>query len=270
MKALFFIPATKLSKISHIKNIGVNEIIIDLEDAVSLSDLNLVLEELLLLEDKSCFVRVPVIKNECIDLEIITKLYEAGFNRFMLPKLDSYNDFKEVASNINFELESIILLIENPKILHELPVILENYSDFLYGVCLGSHDYISEIGGEYSLANLEYPRQMILTYARIYDILAIDIASMDIDDVNCFEQETLDGFKKGYDAKLLIHPLQLSSFKELVFYTQAEYDWAMKVIYELKKTDGIENFGPVVIDGKIVERPHIKKAKSILNWFNNR
>lgn len=270
MQSLFFIPATKLSKISHIKDIGVNEIIIDLEDAVSLSDLSRVLEELLLLEDKSCFVRVPVINNDSVDLEILSMLNQAGFEKFMLPKLGSYNHFKEIAKGVGFATKSIILLVENPKILYEVPKILEDHSDLFYGICLGSHDYISEIGGEYSLENLGYPRQLILNYARIYDIMAIDIASMDINDIENFEKEVIDGFKKGYDAKLLIHPKQLNHFKEIQLYNNADHDWAVKVISALNETDSIENFGPVVIDGKIVERPHIKKAKSILDWFKNR
>lgn len=268
MKSFFFIPASKLSKISSIREEGVYEIVIDLEDAISSRELNLFLEDIILLQDRSYFIRVPVIKDNKVNFEIINKLIVSGFKKFMLPKLSTFKHFNELSSNIKFPPKSIIILIENPKLLFDIPKLLEEYSNIIFGICLGSHDYIAEIGGLYTLNNLEYPRQLILNYARMFNIMAIDIASMDISNFDDFEKEVIDGFNKGYDAKLLIHPKQLMRFKNLKFYSAEDYNWAIKVITALNKTDIVENFTPVVINGKIVERPHIKRAKLILEWFN--
>lgn len=271
MLTYFFVPATKLSKISNILSYRVDEIVIDLEDGVASTDLCHVLYELMLTDKYIChFVRVPVVVGGEIDLNIILKLYEAGFRKFMLPKIRSYNNFRNIFEQVSFLPNSIILLIESPSLLFDMAHIIRDFSEYLYGICLGSHDYISETGGVYCLANLEYPRQLILNYARIADILAIDIASMEIDAIDVFESETIDGFKKGYDAKLLIHPTQLAHFNELQFYSKEEFVWAKKVKDVFDKRGSNENFSPIIIEGKVVERPHLRRAKAILKWFDIR
>lgn len=270
MQPYFFVPATKLHKIPSVLELGVDKIIIDLEDAVSFADTPKVLENLRLKPElKKHFVRVPVINvhTNQMDFSIIQRLKSAGFDKFMLPKLRTFHQFKALAEKIEFAPHSLILLVENPRLLIETPLILKEYPDLFHGSCIGSHDYISETGGLYNLANLEYPRQLILNYARMFEISAIDIASMELNDLVNFENEVMDGFHKGYDAKLLIHPKQLHFFNQIKFYTLDDFDWAVKVHAALLAVNGMENFSPVIIDGIVVERPHLKRAAKIAKWF---
>jgi citrate lyase subunit beta / citryl-CoA lyase len=273
MQPYFFVPATKLHKIPSVLEMGVYKIIIDLEDAVSFSDTHKVLEDLLLKPELSeHFVRVPVINvyTSQIDTSILRKLKSAGFGNFMLPKLRSFQQFQSLSEEIDFAPNSLVLLIENPSILYELPLILKKYKHLFHGICMGSHDYIAETGALYNMANLEYPRQLILNHARMAEVSAIDIASMEIRNMEDFMVEVFDGFNKGYDAKLLIHPNQLRIFNQIEFYNTQEYDWAKKVLIELSAIGGIEFFRPVVIDGSVVERPHLKRAEKIENWFKKK
>jgi len=273
MQIYFFVPATKLHKIPSVLDLGVDKIIIDLEDAVSFSDGPQVLEGLLFKPElNEHFIRVPVInvQSKKLDFSVIRKLISAGFTNFMLPKLQSFKQFKTLSEEVNLASYSIILLVENPRLLMETPMILNEFPDLFHGICLGSHDYISETGGLHNLTNLEHPRYLILNYARMADILAIDIASMELNDRANLENEILDGFNKGYDAKLIIHPWQLHLFNQIQFYSIEDFDWAKKVLNALSMINGIENFNPVVINGSIVERPHLKRAEKIINWFKNK
>jgi len=93
---------------------------------------------------------------------------------------------------------------------------------------------------------------------------------MELNDMASFENEILDGFQKGYDAKLIIHPKQQQFINEIQFYSIEDFDWAKKVLNALSMINGIENFNPVVINGSIVERPHLKRAEKIINWFKNK
>jgi len=273
MEAYFFVPASKLQKISTIKNIEVENIIIDLEDAISYSEISRYLNDLLLKPElKKHFIRVPIINLQTtrIDLSILQKLQSSGFEKFMLPKLTSIHQFEKLIEKFAFKTHSLILLIENPKMLFEAPLILKEYPNLFHGISLGSHDYIAETGGSYNIENLELPRQLILNYARIAKILAIDIASMQINDLENLKTEIFDGFFKGFDAKLLIHPKQLNFFKQIQFYDAKEYEWAKKVLKELSLVKSIEDFKPVVIDGAAVERAHLKRAHKIVNWFEKK
>lgn len=273
MQTYFFVPATKLHKIPSVLDLGVDKIIIDLEDAVSFSAGPEVLDSLLQKPYlKNHLIRVPVInvRTEKLDLTVIKKLISAGFTNFMLPKLQSLQQFKVLAKEVNFAKKSVILLVENPRLLIEAPMILNEFPDLFHGICMGSHDYISETGGLHNLINLEYPRHLILNYARMVDILAIDIASMELNDMASFENEILDGFQKGYDAKLIIHPKQQQFINQIQFYSKEDLDWANKVMIALSDANGIDNFSPVVIDGTVVERPHLKRAEKIIEWYNKR
>ena len=273
MQTYFFVPATKMHKIPSVLDLGVDRIIIDLEDAVSFSDGPQVLEGLLLKPElNEHFIRVPIInvQSNNLDFTAIRKLISVGFTNFMLPKLQSFQQFKALAEEVNLAKKSVILLVENPRLLIETPMILNEFPDLFHGICMGSHDYISETGGLHNLINLEYPRHLILNYARMADILAIDIASMELNDMASFENEILDGFQKGYDAKLLIHPNQLHFFNQIQFYSREDSNWAKKVFAALSAVNGIENFSPIIIDGTVVERPHLKRAEKIMKWFAQR
>jgi hypothetical protein len=38
----------------------------------------------------------------------------------------------------------------------------------------------------------------------------------------------------------------------------------------LSDANGIDNFSPVVIDGTVVERPHLKRAEKIIEWHKKK
>lgn len=132
---------------------------------------------------------------------------------------------------------------------------------------MGSHDFMSEVGGEHTLENLQVVRQQLLYLARMCSIEAIDIASMELENKSSFTGELLDGFKKGYDAKFFIHPWQLNVFKQLKLYTEKDYSWASKILETLKEVGTANEFNPIVIDGQIIERPHLNKAKKIIKYY---
>ncbi|MBA4745331.1 MAG: hypothetical protein H2058_08735 [Muricauda sp.] len=270
MQSFFFIPANKLHKIAHIKEKGATEIVIDLEDAVKTSEKNNLLERILKYpnEDiRNCFFRVPLMDSKGnFDFKIFDRLLENGFTRFVFPKLTGFNDFELCLKRTKSTLK-VILLIETPRLYMESFNHISNYHQHVYGLALGSHDFISAIQAKHTLQNLEVLRQQILYFSKAYDILAIDIASMNIMDGESFREELMDGFDKGYDGKFIIHPNQLEIVNGTKFYSDLEYEWALQVEQKLNKHGGANEFDPILINGKVVEKPHIKLAIRIINEF---
>lgn len=272
MESYFFVPGTRLHKIQDIKNLGVTDIIIDLEDAVKFSE-RLDLLNNLIKDDslRQCYVRVPLYDDEeKLDVSLLKKLIESGFTKFVFPKIEGKKHFKEIVKGLNSDVIKIIILVETSRFFLEIKDVLFDYKEFLTGLGIGSHDLMAEIGGVHNLQNLEFLRQHLLLYARSVNVLAIDIASMELKNKTDFQNEILDGVKKGYDAKFYIHPWQLEQLKELNLYSKDEFEWAKRIKKELSKVLNEKEFSPTVIEGQIIERPHLKKVNRILKYYESK
>lgn len=272
MKDYFFIPGSKLHKLEYIKTFDV-QVIIDLEDAVKASERDDILNKLYENSSlyKSYYIRIPLYdQSEDINLKILHKLLESGFYKFIFPKLKSASDYKLILKKVESKNLHVILLVETSRFFLELENAISFNSDVIKGLALGSHDFMSEIGGEHSLKNLEYPRVHLLYLARMINAEAIDIASMELSDEESFKNELIDGVKKGYDGKFYIHPWQLKCKQSLDLYSPQEYSWAKKVVNSLKKVGRKEEFNPIIIDNQIIERPHLNKAKKIIEYYETK
>lgn len=269
MDSYFFIPGNKLHKIEAIKALQVAEIIIDMEDAVKESSRVEILKNLVANDDlKQHYIRIPLYSfDEKIDLRTLQELLNAGFQKFIFPKLNSLADFEIVLDSFKSKEIKIILLVETPLFFLQVQEVLTKYKNYFSGIGIGSHDFMSVIGGIHNLKNIEYIRQHILYLARAFDITAIDIASMELNDKESFEHEIIDGFQKGYEAKFFIHPWQIEVHRGINFYNAEDHKWALLIKDELDKVGNPNEFNPVVINGQIIERPHLNKMKKILKHY---
>lgn len=271
MQTFFFVPGTRLHKITDIQKAGVDQIIIDLEDAVKVSERTEIVQQL---KDnpqlRQFFIRLPLYDaDDKLELNFLKELYKAGFTKFVFPKLQNVKDFYKIKTQ-GFARIQVIVLIESPRMLLEMPQLLIEENPSLYGIGMGSHDFMAEVGGVHHLKNLEYARQQILYLARMGNLIAIDIASMELKDENLFVEEVKDGVDKGYDAKFLIHPWQLKILQSISLYSQEEYEWALKVKTIYDQAGNAGEFNPVILEGQIIERPHLAKAFKILKYYESK
>ena len=275
MKSYFFIPATRLHKLEQIAASGVHEIIIDLEDAVTDAQRPALIQQLSQLPDrwKSCWLRIPLRANwsDQPDWSIARQLLKMGFHRLVLPKLNSADEWNEfLVQTLAPEEFRGILLIEHPRLLIDLHKILEGiHADKIEGVGLGSHDLMNFIGAQHEPEQLRFPRIQCLYLAKSFGKYAIDIASMNLSDEESFAEEVRDGFRHGYDAKFVIHPAQWQWMQKALEVQPDELRWARKVIAALPKNTVGKDAEPFVLEGEIIEKPHIEKAMNILKKHND-
>lgn len=272
MESYFFIPGTRLHKIEDIQNLNISQIIIDLEDAVKFSERRQIIEALKSNSDyKNFYIRIPLYdETEKIETSFFRELYGNGFRKFVFPKLQKASDFDIIISEKEYSNLQVILLVETSRFFLEAKETLLKYEKIFSGIGMGSHDFMSEVGGLHNLKNLEYVRLQLLYLARMINIKAIDIASMELKKETLLKEEIIDGFNKGYDAKFFIHPWQIRILKSVLLYSEEELSWALKVQEELKKVDSKAEFNPVVIDGQIIERPHLNKVKKIIRYYETK
>ena len=271
MESYFFVPASKITKIQDLRRLRIEEFIIDFEDAIKASQRNSFFSALNDLEkSKDFYLRVPLhslSRPDKLDLAFIGKFIEQGYTKFVFPKISSIDQLEEVFRTLKLETLKIVLLVETPRLYLELQSTIFNYQKSLTGIGLGSHDFMSMVGGKHTLKNLEVVRQNILYLAKSCNITSIDIASMNINDEESFIKEVTNGFNKGYDAKFIIHPKQFQTINSIQFYSEDEYNQALRIEEALSKLENKKEFNPIVLDGKIIEQPHINRAKQILKNY---
>src|SRR6185295_3321331 len=85
----------------------------------------------------------------------------------------------------------------------------------------------------------------------------------DIDDVPGLRAECDQARDMGFDGKTLIHPSQIAMANEVFSPSEAEIDWARKVVAAFKAPDNI-NKGVILLGGRMVERLHERMAKRTL------
>lgn len=270
MQSYFFLPANRLNKIHDIQKMNIDYLIIDLEDSIKNSERMMYINHLQdLYISSKIYIRVPLYSlDDNLELEFYTQLKNTGYNNFVFPKLKNQIDFEILFENVSLD-ENIILLVERPLFLIELKEILQKNHTKLKGIGLGSHDLMNFIGSEHSLTSLEYYRNYLLLLAKAFDLIAFDIASMELNDPSLMEKEILNGFKKGFDAKFYIHPWQIEIKDNIQFFTNKDLLWAKKIYKELLKVKSLEEFNPIVVDGQIIEKPHLNKVFAIIKYFKN-
>lgn len=276
MLSYFFIPANKLENIEFIKSLGVDEIIIDFEDAILETDQPKFLSSLHTIVGMHQFwFRIPLKNSQTgdkLELGLFLEVLRLGARKIVLPKLSSREEFAAIVQKIDKIHDcKFILLIEHPRMLAELGLILQDQklSKFITGIGLGSHDLMTAINSEHSEAQLYYPRMQVLYLSKGYNKLAIDIASMSISNEGNFNSELLFGYQYGFDAKFLIHPNQSTWFGNYDQYKVSQLNWAKKILANLPTENKGKEIEPFVIDGVVVEKAHVEKALNIIKQFKN-
>ncbi|MBF8964214.1 hypothetical protein I0P70_13245 [Pontibacter sp. FD36] len=267
MKSYFFIPGTLYNNVSKVKAQLVDEVIIDLEDAVKGSEREKIINTLCNASDsRKYWLRVPLRESfeQEVDTNFLSLFMRNGFSKMVLPKLKSEEELKKVLNICKADVE-LVVLIEHPRLLIEIEsFLLATHDIHIRSIGLGSHDLMSMMGAKHALSNLEYPRQKLLYTAKSVGIEAIDIASMELQRKDIFLEELKDGFEKGFDGKFLIHPWQLELFNNYTYYSEKDVEWATQVLKAYKLSGGSREFSPIVINDEVIERPHLNRARAII------
>ena len=275
LKSYFFIPANRVDFINKIDRIKADYLIFDLEDSINDSIYYECVENLRSFKKRSnYFIRTKFFENKRFISKNIDDSIKLGFFNFVIPKLDEISQIVEIEEFMvknfknDFEKYSFILLVESPKALMFLKEILLKTKLNIVALALGSHDYCRNIGMKHNLENLDFARQFVLNIARAFNLVAIDIASMQVSKLQYFEKEAMSAFEMGYEAKFILHPEQLKVLKNLVYYNKLEIKEAKEVLKIVEETN-VEKFTVIKVGPKLYEKPHLKRFSDIIEWSEN-
>jgi citrate lyase subunit beta / citryl-CoA lyase len=138
----------------------------------------------------------------------------------------------------------------------------------LAGLMWGAEDLSASLGATEKAVDgifhspYRLARDLCLMAAAAAEVAAIDTVYTDIDNLAGLEAETRTARRDGFSAKALIHPKHVDIVNKAFEPTEAERDWARKVIAAFADNP---DAGTLRLEGMMIDKPHLRAAKKILN-----
>lgn len=234
-------------------------VILDLEDGVAAKDREAARKALIdtPLDPERTVVRVnPVTTDDHrLDLEALDA---TKYTKVMLAKTESAEQVASLAPR------EVVVLVETP--LGALTVTAAASCDNAFAVMWGAEDLFAATGGtanrwpDGSYRDVaQHVRSQSLLAAKAYGRLALDSVYLDIKDLDGLRAESDDAVAVGFDAKVAIHPTQVSVIRSAYAPTEEQIDWARRVLETARTERGVFQF-----EGQMVDMPVLRRAERIV------
>ena len=265
-QAFLFVPANRPDRFAKSLATRAHAVIVDLEDAVPLSEKDVARDAIrreltpwLLQYPERIVVRVNACGTPFLedDLHLMDEL---GIRHIMLPKAESPEQLSSVVDALSFT-PLLIPMIESARGVDQVKAIAAHRNTLR--LSLGNIDLQFSFGMQCGPDELELLpiRHQVLLASRLAEISApIDGVTVQIDSQDQLQADILRSKRLGFPAKLCIHPRQVDAVI-LGFQPSAqEIAYAQAVV----AADRTANGGVVQLNGKMVDRPVVMLAKSVL------
>ncbi|SLN46521.1 HpcH/HpaI aldolase/citrate lyase family protein [Oceanibacterium hippocampi] len=274
VRSILFVPGDSERKIARSAESGTDAVIFDMEDSVhpdrKAAARDITAAALATPLPARRFVRVNSLESGYFEADIAI-LAAAPPEVVMLPKCGSLDDIR-VASDAmaaaGLPAETVRLLPVATETARAVRNLMR--SDWshprLYGLTWGAEDISADIGAFANRVEGRYEgvfalaRDLCLLAAREAGVLAFDTAFTDVRDLDGCRAEATAAYRAGFDGKLAIHPAQVSAINEAFTPSEAQVDWARRVIAALDASGE----GVALLDGRMIDMPHQRNAERIL------
>ncbi|MFT4278515.1 MAG: CoA ester lyase [Rhodopseudomonas sp.] len=143
----------------------------------------------------------------------------------------------------------------------------QDCSPRLSGLMWGAEDLAASLGATENRngGSLHSPyrlaRDLCLMGAAAAGVTAIDAVYTDIDNLAGLEDEARAARRDGFGAKALIHPKQVDIVNAAFAPTAEERAWAEQVVAAFAANP---DAGTLRLDGRMIDRPHLRAAEKVL------
>jgi len=277
-RSLLYVPGNMPSMLQNIPLFNCDGVIIDLEDAVPLSekDAARILVKRFLENyterNKEVLVRINPLDSKWgrDDLRVVLPALPDGVR---LPKADTPEIVERLDTLLTEFEEELELDIGRFRILPSIESArgilnatgIASTSKRVFALAFGAEDYTASMeiertkGGE----ELFNARTRVLWAARAAGIQAIDSIFADVNDMEGLRRETELIKRLGYTGKSLVNPRQIDVVHEVFAPKQEEIDYALQVIDAIKRAR-LMGTGVISLGGRMIDAPVVKRAVRVL------
>ena len=235
-------------------------VILDLEDGVAAKDRVAAREALIAtpLDPAKTVVRInpATTADHPLDLEA---LGVTAYTTVLLAKTESAEQVSALAPL------DVVVLVETP--LGALAVADTARAGNTYAVMWGAEDLFAATGGTANRRPdgryrdvAEHVRSRSLLAAKAFGKLALDSVYLNIEDLDGLRAEAEDAAAVGFDAKVAIHPSQVSAIRSAYAPSHGQVDWARRVLDVARTERGVFRF-----EGQMVDMPVLRRAARIMS-----
>ena len=258
-RSYLFVPATRIERVPKALASGTDAVIVDLEDAVAPSEKSSARDALArgVPNAQSVFIRVNGPDTEWFE-EDLKLCRELGARGVVVSKAETHEQMHHVGSRL--PSGAILLpLVETARGYANVAALCAVPG--VQRLMFGSIDFQLDLGITGDREELLYFRSGMVLASRLAGIQApVDGVTVDIENVERVQDDTLYARRLGFGGKLCIHPRQIAPVNQCFCPTADEIAWARRVVDAAGAADG----GAVQVDGKMVDRPVLLKAQEIL------
>jgi citrate lyase subunit beta/citryl-CoA lyase len=285
MRSLLFVPADSERKLKKATESGADALVLDLEDSV-LPDRKPAARSMLaeyfqgLSDHSRMWVRVnDLVSGEILkDLATVVLLAPRGI---VLPKIRGPEDLDAVVRYLEMAeamhgiaggfIEILVVCTETPSAVLRMADLITVQRPRLRGLTWGAEDLSSAMGaGDPRLPNgawrapYVHARTQCLLAAHALGVEVIDTVYVDFKDAEGCRQSAGVARADGFTGKIAIHPDQVAVINAAFTPSVAEIAYAKQVVAAFES-----GVGTASIDGKMLDIPHLKAARRMLNCAGN-
>jgi citrate lyase subunit beta/citryl-CoA lyase len=281
IRTALFVPGNRPDRVGKAANAGADIVIIDLEDAVPISEKEgtrrIVREKIREMGNNRITVRVNGVASGIFKDDLDAVLVEE-IRCILVPKVETGDDISEIHQCV-LEMErkrhmepgwvSVIPFIESAKGVQNIFQILTTTVSprRVRTVAFGAADFTTDMGIEITSegTELHYPRARIAVACRATgNDPPIDTPYMaDIRNIEGLKVDAKRAKQLGFQGKLCIHPIQVEPCNAIFSPTADEISYAERVIrvFEASEAEGV---GALQLDGKFIDYPIVERCRRIL------
>lgn len=285
LRSLLFIPADSEKKLGKVDACGADAVILDLEDSVSAANKPLGRDLVVAFlaarspgnRNPQLWVRINPLDSGLSDIDLAAVVGGAP-DGIMLPKANGPDDVRALSDRLDV-LEAkhglehgSIKIIPVATETAIAPFHLGGYATAnlvrLAGLTWGAEDLSAALGASTNLdANGEWAftyklvRSLTLMAAHAAGVQAIDTLFVDFRDEAGLLAASRTARGEGFTGRLAIHPAQVAPINEGFMPTANEIAHAQRIVDAFAASPGV---GTVGIDGRMIDRPHLKAAEKLL------
>jgi citrate lyase beta subunit len=262
-------PGDELKKIQKGISLGVDSIVMDLEDGVALNrkaearaTIAAALRDLQFGRSER-MVRINPIGSglEQADLDAILPHHP---DSILLPKVEHAEHLHWLAEAIADPSIRLLAIIETARGVVNVREIAA-VSDRLEALIFGAEDLAGDIGATRTQAGWEvfYARSAVVTHAVAFGLQAIDTLCINFNDEAALIEDAHFAVRLGFSGKLAIHPKQVAVIQAIFTPSDEQIARAQRLIqaHDEQQAQGI---GAFAFEGKMIDRPAIRAAEQVL------
>lgn len=175
----------------------------------------------------------------------------------MVPKAEGAQDVVAVARRLP-RGSAVLPIVESARGLHNVAEICA--APAVVRVAFGNGDLGRDLGVDPSdTTALQYARSVVVVACRAHGLpQPLDGVTLSVTDTEAVRRDSRHAAAMGYGGRMCIHPAQVAAVHEAFHPTDADVNWARKVIF------GADTSAPKLVDGQMIDKPIVDRARQIL------